>query len=125
MTSDYNGRSRPTEGKARLMEFTYQSPLSEAVGLRHQELPSGMSLWSYQGIAVAMAPFKTGWPKPLTAWYIARRDANLMGACPVCKARWPLVTRPGGVQYGTMDHDAGCVLVDAAFVEAMLGRMLA
>ena len=125
MTSDYNGRSRPTEGKARLMEFTYQSPLSEAVGLRHQELPSGMSLWSYQGIAVAMAPFKTGWPKPLTAWYIARRDANLMGACPVCKARWPLVSKSGGVQYGTMDHDADCILVDSAFVEAMIGRMLA
>ena len=107
------------------MEFTYQSPLSEAVGLRHRELPSGMSLWSYGGITVAMAGWKTGWPKPLAAWYEARRDANLMGACPVCKARWPLVQARSGVQYGEMIHDTGCILIDETFVAAMLGRMLA
>lgn len=106
------------------MTFSYHSPLSAEVGLLHRVVPPGASLWGYQGIITVMSLYDPSWPGELRDWYFARRDANLMGICPVCKTVWPLIRSITGLQYGSMVHEDECVVADYAWLDAKQRQLL-
>jgi hypothetical protein len=94
---------------------SYRSPIAETV--KHEDLSGGWSIWSNQGIAVVIETPKPDWPDDVARWYIARRDANLIGSCPCCNAVMPPVVARVAGQQGAMVHDYGCIVGDGAFRE--------
>lgn len=96
------------------MDLAYRSPFEGDTELICEALSDGMCLWIYQGVATAMPVMETHWTAGLRRWYIARRDANLMGMCPLCDAQIPPVMV--GTKASAMRHDNDCALVAPAWI---------
>ena len=91
------------------MDLAYRSPFEGDTDLTCDPLPDGMCLWAYQGIAALMPAMPPHWDGGLRNWYTARRDANLMGMCPLCDAAMPPVMV--GQTFGAIRHESDCALV--------------
>lgn len=91
------------------MDLAYRSPFEGDTDLTMDVLESGACIWTYQGVAVAMVPPLPVWTPGLRNWYIARRDANLMGLCPLCLSEMDPVL-PGTV-LGEMRHEDDCAVI--------------
>lgn len=98
------------------MKFSYRSPFEGHEALIREDIAQGWCVWFYQGVGVTMPVPSDQWPDGLKAWYSARRDANLMGSCPVCGAMMPVVMANLGFQRGNMTHDDICPLIDPAWL---------
>lgn len=101
-----------TEGTV-TVDLAYRSPFEGAPDLTFLHIDDDLCLWSYQGIAVAMVPPLHKWTAGLRSWYAARRDANLMGLCPLCDAEMPAVV--AGAVHGEMRHDDDCAVISPAW----------
>ena len=101
------------------MDLTYRSPFEGDTDLTCDPLPDGMCLWAYQGIAALMPAMPPHWTGSLLNWYLARRDANLMGQCPLCDAAMPPVM--AGQAFGAIRHERDCAMVAPAFVREWAG----
>lgn len=91
----------------------YRSPIAETVVLK--ELSGGWVIWSNGPLAVVTEPWEDDWPDDIKRWYIARRDANLLGSCPMCDALGPVVINRAVGQKGSMVHEYDCVIGDGGF----------
>ena len=105
--------SSTPEGKR--VDLAYRSPFDGDTDLVCEKLSSEWWLWLYQGIAVAMHPMQSVWTTGQQRQYIARRDANLMGMCPLCDAKMPVVIGRVGTQHGAMIHENDCPVSDDSF----------
>lgn len=92
------------------MDLAYRSPFEGDTELALDVLPSGVCVWTYQKIAVAMVPPLPNWTMGLRNWYAARRDANLLGECLLCAAVMDPV--PAGMLHGEMRHEDDCAVID-------------
>jgi len=97
------------------VDAAYRSPFDGDTDLICEELQPGWSCWVYQGIAVTMPAMQQGWTEIQRRSYIARRDANLMGMCPLCEAKIPFAYTARAVQRVAMAHDLACPISDDNF----------
>ena len=58
----------------------------------------------------------------LRSWYMARRDANLMGVCPLCDARLPAIF-VSRIQRGSMVHVDTCPVTDPVWIAAYMAAL--
>jgi hypothetical protein len=91
------------------VDLAYRSPFEGAPDLLFHHVDDELCLWTYQGIAVAMVPPLAGWTAGLRNWYAARRDANLMGLCPLCGTEMPAFVT--GTVHGEMRHENDCAII--------------
>lgn len=96
------------------MDLAYRSSFEGDTDLVLTVIDDGMCVWTYQRIAVAMPIMGLHWPTGLRNWYTARRDANLMGLCLLCRAEMPPV--PSTAVTGEMRHEDDCPLVDPGWL---------
>jgi len=92
------------------VDLAYRSPFEGDNELLCYAVDDGICIWSYQGIAVAMIPPLPVWTPGLRNWYTARRDANLMGLCPLCGTEMPAVV--AGAVHGEMRHEDDCAVIE-------------
>ena len=98
------------------LKLDYRSPIEDHPALQCTETDEG-SLWTYQGVGALMPSRPAVMAPHIQSWYAARRDANLMGVCPLCGAKMPPV-RTATAQTGRMVHENDCPVTDRTWVRA-------
>ena len=111
-------RGAPASDVRAQVELTYQSPVDDAA-LTYREWDDNLVLWRLGQIEVAMPPVNPFWSREQMAWYLARRDANLMGVCPLCEAVMPATIAGTPLMLGRMLHEDECPLIDGRWVMEM------
>jgi hypothetical protein len=81
---------------------------------RHDPPGGGFVLWSFARRALLVEPPEFAAPLgPWAAlWYAARRDANLLGRCPICGAGASVTDMSTPQMVGQMRHEARCPIGD-------------
>jgi hypothetical protein len=92
---------------------TYRSPLEDNPAFSASRV-GGWVLYAIRGgVAALMPPLPASASRRWRGLYLARRDANLMGLCPSCGARAPLLRRV--TTRVDMRHARACPVADAVY----------